>query len=225
MRYHRERVLQPSTDSLSMWPQRTCCPPEISDPMFFYTPPLFLVKSSLDLMQREPLQPQKAILALTTTPLRDVAYGIFFLFFQWSSESVYVRVHVCVSVCVGWGLRCKGERRERLRIMGLGEPNPHETSSSPHNGQPSETRKWAARCTPCSSCLWTGSGPLRATSSVKREKRELAFSRWRKQKSCDKSMHLFHPSLHWRQHDARLRNILPCKFPRFCAANMHVISS
>lgn len=41
---------------------------------------------------------------------------------------------------------------------------------SPHNGRPSGTRRWAERCTLCSSCLWKALGPPLLTSSGERHK-------------------------------------------------------
>lgn len=46
--------------------------------------------------------------------------------------------------------------------------------SLPHNGRPSVTRRWAGRCTLCSSCLWIALGLLLLTSSAKRRKEILA---------------------------------------------------
>lgn len=41
-------------------------------------------------------------------------------------------------------------------------------ASPPHNGRPSGTRRWAERCTLCSSCLWKALGPPLLTSSAGR---------------------------------------------------------
>lgn len=56
---------------------------------------------------------------------------------------------------------------------------------SPHNGRPSGTRRWAGRCTLCSSCLWKALGPLLLTSSGEtnsdsgyRLGRVLLFTKW-----------------------------------------------
>lgn len=53
-----------------------------------------------------------------------------------------------------------------------------EWASPPHNGRPSGTRRWAERCTLCSSCLWKALGPPLLTSSGERDKTQTWLLTW-----------------------------------------------